>query len=105
MQQLNAEIAGELAKGTLWERIRFNIDDLESWIDREGAVFVSSLVGLTACTKAQHKRLAILWASMLPAAAALCVKLPTSERSVPSADSDFYGTLSRYWTGSIEKAK
>lgn len=76
MQQLNAEIAGELAKrGTPWDRIRFNIEYyLESWIYcASPLVFVSFLVGLAACTKAQHKRLAILWASMLPAAAALCL--------------------------------
>ncbi|MDP3507641.1 MAG: hypothetical protein Q8T09_06590 [Candidatus Melainabacteria bacterium] len=76
MQQLNAEIAADLAKrGTPWDRIKFNIEYyLESWVYcASPLVFLSSLVGLFACTKEQHKKLAILWASMLPAAAALCL--------------------------------
>ncbi len=76
MQQLNAEIAGELAKrGTPWERIRFNLEYyLESWIYcASPLICISALVGLMACTREQHKRLFILWSSMLPAATALCL--------------------------------
>jgi hypothetical protein len=76
MQQLNADIATELAKqGTQYERTVFNIRYyLESWLYcASPLILFTSLLGATKLKKIHHKKLTILWMAMIPAAVALCL--------------------------------
>jgi hypothetical protein len=76
VQKLNGEIAADLSmRGSTSSRILFNLEYyLGSWLCcASPLVLVTALLGFSALTKEQHKKLLPLWLSILPAALALCL--------------------------------